>query len=90
MLRKYTPDLAHVVDWGQIEVDIDGTFEERPVSILDSRDQVLRRNTVRLVRVLWRHYGLEESTWEHEDTMRATYPFLFRDEGTWFSRLIFK
>ena len=23
-----------------------------------------------------------ESTWEREDTMRATYPFLFRDEGT--------
>ena len=26
MLRKYTPDPAHVVDWGQIEVDTDGTF----------------------------------------------------------------
>ena len=58
--------------------------------ILDSRDQVLRRKTVRLVRVLWRHYGVEESTWEREDTMRAIYPFLFRDKGTWFSRLIFK
>ena len=82
MLRKYTLDPAHVVDWGQIKVDIDGTFEEGPVCILDSRDQVLRRKTVRLVRVLWRHYGVEESTWEREDTMRATYPFLFRDEGT--------
>ena len=29
MLREYTPDPAHVVDWGQIEVDTDGTFEER-------------------------------------------------------------
>ena len=82
MLRKYTPDPAHVVDWGQIEVDTDKTFEEGPVCILDSRDQVLRHKTVRLVRVLWRHYGVEESTWEREDTMRATYSFLFRDEGT--------
>ena len=90
MLRKYTPDPAHAVDWGQIKVDTDGTFEEEPVCILDSRDQVLRRKTVRLVRVLWRHCGVEESTWEREDTMRATYPFLFRDEGTWFSRLRFK
>ena len=62
----------------------------RDQCVLDSRDQVFRRKTVRLVRVLWRHYGVEESTWELEDTMRATYPFLFRDEGTWFSRLIFK
>ena len=90
MLRKYTADPAHVVDWGQIEVDTDGTFEEGPVCIVDRRDQVLRRKTVRLVKVLWRHYGVEESTWEREDTMQATYPLLFRDEGTWFSRLRFK
>ena len=90
MFRKYTPDPAHVVDWGQIEVDTDGTFEEGPVYIVDSRYQVLRCKTVRLVRVLWRHCGVEESTWEREDTMRATYPFLFRDKGTWFSRLRFK
>ena len=74
MLRKYTSDLAHVVDWGQIEVDTYRTFEEGPGCVLDSRDQVLRRKTVRLVRVLWRHYGVEESTWEREDTMRATIP----------------
>ena len=77
MLQKYTPDPAHVVDWGQIEVDTDGTFEEGLVCILDSLDQVLRRKIMRLVRVLWRHCGVEESTWEREDTMWATYRFLF-------------
>ena len=41
MLRRYTPNPAHVVDWGEIEVDTDGTFEEEPVCIMDSRDQVL-------------------------------------------------
>ena len=40
--------------------------------------------------MLWQHYGVEESMWEREDTMRAKYPFLFRDEGTWFSHLTFK
>ena len=41
MLRKYTPDLAHVVDWGELVIDADGTFEEGPVRIMDSREQVL-------------------------------------------------
>ena len=41
MLRKYTPDPAHVVDWVEITVDTDGTFEEGPVRIMDSQDQVL-------------------------------------------------
>ena len=53
MLWRYALDLAHVVDWGEIEVDTDGTFEEGPVCILDNRDKVLRHKTMRLVWVLW-------------------------------------
>ena len=53
MLWKYTPDPSNVVEWGEITIDTDGTFEEGPMCILDSRDQVLRRKTVRLVKVLW-------------------------------------
>ena len=52
--------------------------------IMDSRYHVLRRKSVRLVKVLWQHRGVEEATWEREDTMHATYPFLFKDEGTLF------
>ena len=85
MLRKYTLDPAHVVDWGEITVDTDGTFEEGPMCILDSRDQVLRCKTVRLVKVLWQHREVEEATWEYEDTMRATYPFLFKDKCALFN-----
>ena len=62
MLRRYTLDPGHVVDWGEITIDIDGTFEEGPVHIMDSRDQILRRKTVRLLKVLWQHRGLEEAT----------------------------
>ena len=36
MLRRYTSDPAHVVDWGEIEVNTDGTFEKGPVCIVDS------------------------------------------------------
>ena len=40
-LWKYTPDLTHVVDWSELVVDANGTFEEGPVRIMDSRDRVL-------------------------------------------------
>ena len=82
MLQKYTLDPTHVVDWGEIDVDIDGTFEKVPMHIMDSQDQVLRCKTVRLVKVSWQHRGVEKAMWELEDTMWATYPFLFRDEST--------
>ena len=38
MLRTYTQDPTHVVDWGEITIDTDGTFEEGPVRIMDSSD----------------------------------------------------
>ena len=53
MLWKYTSDPTHVVDWDELIVDADETFEEGPMHIMDSRDQVLRRKNVRLVKVLW-------------------------------------
>ena len=41
ILRKYTLDRTHVVDWGELIIDADGTFEEGLVRIMDSREQVL-------------------------------------------------
>ena len=49
--------------------------------ILNNWDQVLRRKTMWLLKVSWQHRGVEEATWEREDTMRTTYPFLFEDGG---------
>ena len=43
---------------------------------------------MRLVKVLWHHQGVEEATWEREDTIRTNYPFLFENEGMFFCHLI--
>ena len=49
--------------------------------IMDSQDQVLRGKTMRLVKVLWQHQGVDEATWESKDTLHSNYPFQFEDEG---------
>ena len=48
---------------------------------MNSRDQILQSKTIRLVKVLLQHRGMEEATWKRDNTMRANYPFLFKDEG---------
>ena len=57
------------MDWDELVVDVDGTFEEGPVRIMDSWDQVLRGKSVRLVKVMWQQRGIEEATWEREEGM---------------------
>ena len=46
MLRKYHPDPGHVIQWQEVEVVEDATYEERPSQILDSKEQVLWTETI--------------------------------------------
>ena len=64
MLRKYEPDTTHVLDWHDLNLQEDATYEEGPREILDKKKQVLRAKTIPLVKVLWDHHGVEETTWE--------------------------
>ena len=57
------------------------TFDEEPKAILDRKVKQLQNKQVPLVKVLWKHHGMEEATWEPESTMRAQYPQLF-NSGT--------
>ena len=77
MLRKYEPDPSHVIDWGELTMDEQLSFEDRPIQIQDHKTQVLRTKTIPLVEVLWQHGNVEEATWESDKEMRTKYPELF-------------
>ena len=66
-----------MLDWTDLEVDEAVSYEERLVRGLDTRDQVLRGKTIPLVKVLWKHHGIEEATWERELEVREKYSDLF-------------
>jgi hypothetical protein len=53
------------------------TYEETPMRILDRKDQVLRNDSISLVKVLWNNHSVEEVSWELEESMRNKYPHLF-------------
>ncbi|KAL0559142.1 hypothetical protein IC582_003732 [Cucumis melo] len=77
MLRKYIPDPSHVLQEQPLELKEDLSYVEEPVQILDRKEQVLRNKTIPLIKVLWRHHGAEEATWESEYQMKKRYPILF-------------
>ncbi|TYK11723.1 reverse transcriptase [Cucumis melo var. makuwa] len=77
MLRKYISDPSHVLQVQPIELKEDLSYREEAVQIIDRKEQVLRNKTIWLVKVLWRHHGIEEATWKSEDQMRRSYSTLF-------------
>ena len=80
MLRRYHPDVSHVIEYENVEIQPDLSYEEQPIKILDRKEQVLRNKNIQLVRVFWRNQKVEESTWELEAKMREKYPHLFSDQ----------
>ncbi|XP_058211484.1 uncharacterized protein LOC131323652 [Rhododendron vialii] len=80
MLRKYMSHPSHVLNWEEVTRKEDTTFDEQPIEIQDCSEKNIRGKTIKLIRILWRHRGIEESTWERADTMRTNYPYLFPPE----------
>ncbi|XP_074287851.1 uncharacterized protein LOC141613007 [Silene latifolia] len=78
LLRKYIPDVSHVIKMPPIEVRENLTYEEQPVQILDRKEKVLRNKVIPMVKILWSHHDNTEATWETELEMRSKYPQLFQ------------
>ena len=55
-------DPSHVLRDQPVELKEDLTYEERPIQIVDQKDQVLRNKVIPLVKVLWMNHGKEEAT----------------------------
>ncbi|CAN6725578.1 unnamed protein product [Malus baccata var. baccata] len=62
MLHHCVADPSHVIPPQSLEINLDLTYDEEPMMILDWKDKVMRNKTVRLVKVLWRNHSMEEAT----------------------------
>ena len=56
------------------------TYEEEPIRILAHKVKELWNKKTLLIKVMWHRHGIEEATWEPEDTIRQQYPNLFNDK----------
>jgi len=71
------PDEKHVLDYSELTLRLDLTYEVQPVEILDRKEKVLKNRVICLVRVAWDPNSLGDSTWELEEEIREKFPFLF-------------
>ena len=52
-------------------------YEEKPLLVLDKKEQRLRTKVIPMVKILWSNHGVKEATWENEEQMKVKYPQLF-------------
>ncbi|XP_073067223.1 uncharacterized protein [Primulina eburnea] len=84
-LRKYIPDPSHVLELEPLLIEgnlgEELKYEEVPIRIVDTKEQVLRRRIIPYVKVQWYNHTEREATWEMEEKMRKDYPYLFGDQA---------
>ena len=68
---------SHTLSVQDVPVQQDFSYDEEPKAILAWEVKQLWNKQVPLVKVLWQHHGIEEATWEPEETMMIKHPQLF-------------
>nr|GEZ76636.1 hypothetical protein [Tanacetum cinerariifolium] len=65
--------------YSKIDLRSDDTFQfvEEPVEIMEREIKRLKRSRIPLVKVHWNSRRGSEFTWEHEDSFKKKYPYLF-------------
>ncbi|KAI5675488.1 hypothetical protein M9H77_06438 [Catharanthus roseus] len=74
--KKYHPALDHVLNDDQLELRTDLSHEEKLAEIIKRSVKELRGRQIPMCKVVWRHYGIEETTWETKEYLKKKYPEL--------------
>ena len=84
-LKKCHAEMADIplrdtVPREEIELDIDLTYEKKPVKILEFASRVTRSKVIKFCKVQWSHHTKDEATWEREEDLRKNHSHLFSSQ----------
>ena len=81
-LKKCVRVPTEIIDQQEILVELDLSYTEYPLKILDQKERGTRRKVVKIYKIQWSHHTEEEATWEMEDYLNRHYPgFLSSTSG---------
>jgi hypothetical protein len=76
-LKKCLQVPDQVVDIEGVELELDLTYSEYPVRVLDQKDRVTRSRTIKWYKIQWDQHSEEEATWESKDFLLENFPEFF-------------
>ena len=57
-----------------IPLEADLSYPEHRIKILDQKDHVTIRKTIKFFKIQWSNHSKEEATWESKDFLRSCHP----------------
>jgi hypothetical protein len=57
-----------------VALEPDLTYSEHPVRVLDQKDRITRRKTVKFYKIQWNQHTEDEAIWEAQDFLEKNFP----------------
>jgi hypothetical protein len=66
------PDRTIEVTYIALEPDL--TYSEHPIQVLDQKDRITRRKSLKFYKIQWNQHSEDEATWETQDFLDKNFP----------------
>jgi hypothetical protein len=73
-LKKCLRVLDRTIEMTDVVLEPNLTYSEHPIRVLDQKDRVTRRKTLKFYKIQWNHHSEEEATWETQDFLNKNFP----------------
>jgi hypothetical protein len=73
-MKKYFRAPVDVILSEVARLEADFTCLEHLIKILDQKDRVMRRKTIKFFNIQWSNHTEEEATWKSEDFLFSCHP----------------
>jgi hypothetical protein len=57
-----------------VALEPDLTYSEHPILVLDQKDMITRRRTLKFYKIQWNQHTEDEATWETQDFLEKNFP----------------
>ena len=57
-----------------VTFELDLTYSEHPIRVLDQKDSVTQKRTLKFYKIQWNQHTEDEATWETQDFLEKNFP----------------
>jgi hypothetical protein len=73
-LKKCLRVPDRTIDVVDVVLEPDLTYSEHPIRVLDQKDMITRKRTLKFYKVQWNQHTEDEDTWETQDFLEKNFP----------------
>jgi hypothetical protein len=73
-LKKCLRVPDRTIEVTDVVLEPDLTYSEHPIRVLDQKDRITRRKTLKFYKIQWNQHSEDEATWETQDFLDKNFP----------------